>query len=67
MAVLDDLSSDDLRWLKQLLDSEFSEKKGRPVPFPVQNRLRGMGLAERRKGKLVLTRQGQEALAASRR
>jgi hypothetical protein len=58
------LAPEDFKWLSLIREREqHEERKHRPLPFSVQTRLRGLGLIESRRGKLILTSAGQRVLA----
>jgi hypothetical protein len=60
--VRETVTADDVKWLKYVRERETQGKLGRPVPTVVQSRLRAMGLIELRRGKLLVTSRGLEAI-----
>ena len=56
------LTPDDVKWLNLVREGEARDRKPRPMPTPVQARLRSYGLIEMRQKRLVLTRDGINAL-----
>jgi hypothetical protein len=56
------LTPEDIKWLRHVREKETHGRLGRPLPAAVQSRLRYMGLIELRKGKLLVTSKGLDAM-----
>jgi hypothetical protein len=63
----DDLTPEDFRWLALVKEGEQARKRMRPLPGPVQARLRSLQLIELRRGRYVLTREGERVYTEHRR
>jgi hypothetical protein len=63
----DDLTPEDFRWLGLVKEGEHARKRMRPLPAPVQSRLRSFQLIELKHGRYVLTREGERVYIEHRR